>query len=29
MDSNIVFIFDNINLLFAPSVRCDPSQGFF
>jgi hypothetical protein len=25
IDSNIVFIFANKNLLFAPSVGCDPS----
>jgi len=29
IDSNIVFIFANKNLLFAPSMGCDPSQGFF
>jgi hypothetical protein len=29
IDSNIVFIFANKNLLFAPSVGCDPGQGFF
>jgi hypothetical protein len=29
IDSNIVFIFANKNFLFALSVGCDPSQGFY